>query len=109
MNQGNGLTEVTHPLSVSDGHWHNVTVVFNYDVLDLNIDGSSELKKPVAGAKKQIDLTNRLVSSLLLYQMPLSRSKSIYVHIYMNGIEAIHCKIEITRFKRPGAEYFKSI
>ena len=89
MNQGNGLTEVTHPLSVSDGHWHNVTVVFNYDVLDLNIDGSSELKKPVAGAKKQIDLTNRLVSSLLLYQMPLSRSnrnrlvKSQYMYIYI--------------------------
>ena len=59
MEQGNGVTELVHSSSVSDGSWHNISLVLNSDVLELDVDGSLDMKKPTRGPQKHIDLTDR--------------------------------------------------
>jgi len=59
MDQGNGLSELEHTRGISDGTWHNLTITFNSDLLELIVDGNSEIKKPTKGPQKHIDLTDR--------------------------------------------------
>ena len=59
LDKGNGVTELQHSVTVSDGQWHNLHVLFNADILELTVDGAKQTKAPMRGAQKHIDLTDR--------------------------------------------------
>ena len=60
LDQGNGITELEHSgVEVSDGVWHNVSLAFSSDAIQLVVDGKSASKKPVPGPQRFIDLTDR--------------------------------------------------
>ena len=59
MEQGNGVTELTHRSTVNDGSWHNLTVIINSQLVKLTLDGASQMKKSSQGGQKHIDLTDR--------------------------------------------------
>ena len=60
VDQGNGVSELTHGAHVSDGQWHKITAVFRSERLEVSVDGESKVSTPSKGTNKHIDLTDRL-------------------------------------------------